>query len=103
MYYTTFHALFILHKFYSDADKVRHHLCLMQYYFDKNPHKIHPKPHGNSKTDGPYSCTMKSIHNALKQSVNATPKQAFSDSLQKCGGLLGARSVGCLPKSRSQF
>ena len=44
-----------------------------------------------------------SVHNTLKQSTgNATPKQALADSLQKCGGLLGARSVGCLPKSRSQ-
>jgi len=41
------------------------------------------------------------MHNTLKQN-NATPKQALSDSLQKCGGLLGARSVGCLPKNRSQ-
>ena len=46
---------------------------------------------------------MKSVHNTLKQSSgNATPKQALADSLQKCGGLLGTRSVGCLPKSCSQ-
>jgi len=100
--HTTFHVLFIFHNFYSDSDKVRHHLCLVQYYFDKKPHKIHPKPHGNSKTERPYSRTMKSVHNTLKQSANDTPKQALSNSLQKCGGLLGARSVGCLPKSRSQ-
>ena len=75
----------------------------MQYYFDGKPHEIHSKPHGNSKTERPYSRTMKSVHNTLKQSAgNATPKQALADSLQKCGGLLGARSVGCLPKSRSQ-
>ena len=38
----------------------------------------------------------------IQSAGNATPKQALADSLQKCGGLLGARSVGCLPKSRSQ-
>ena len=75
----------------------------MQYYFDKTPpHKILSKAHGNSKTERPYCRTMKSVHNTLKQSVSATPKQALADSLHKCGGLLGARSVGCLPKSRSQ-
>ena len=76
----------------------------MQYYFDKNkPHEIQSKPHGNSKTEQPYYRTMKSVHNTLQQSAgNATPKQALANSLQKCGRLLGARSVGCLPKSRSQ-
>ena len=75
----------------------------MQYYFDGRPHEVHSKPHGNSKTERPYSHTMKSVHNTLKQSTgNATPKQALADSLQKCGGLLGACSVGCLLKSHSQ-
>ena len=75
----------------------------MQYYFDGKPHEVHSKPHSNSKTEKPYSHTMKNVHNTLKQSArNATPKQALADSLQKCGGLLGARSVGCPPKSCSQ-
>ena len=85
------------------VDKIRHDLCLVQYYFDGEPHVINPRPHGNSKTVKPYAWSKKSLHDKLKQSSGkATPKQALTESLLTCGGVLGADSVGSIPKSRSQ-
>ena len=43
------------------------------------------------------------MHDKLKRSGGkATPKQALTESLLTCGGVLGADSVGSIPKSRSQ-
>ena len=78
-------------------------LCLVQYYFDGEPHVIHPRSHRNSKTGKPYARSKKSLQDKLKQSSGkATPKQALTESLLTCGGVLGAHSVGSIPKSRSQ-
>ena len=75
----------------------------MQYYFDGEPHVIHPRSHRNSKTGKPYARSKKSLQDKLKQSSGkATPKQALTESLLTCGGVLGAHSVGSIPKSRSQ-
>ena len=88
---------------FSDAEKVRHPLCLVQYYFDGTPHELHPRSHGNSKSDRPYAWSMKSIHNKLRQTAGKmTPKQALTKCLQESGGVNQARSLGNIPKSRSQ-
>ena len=91
--------------FFPDAEKVRHQLCLVQYVFDKkNQHKIHLRSHGNSKSDKRYAHCMKSLHNKLRDSAGkATPKQALSNCLKDCGGVREARSLGSIPKSRSQI
>ena len=87
----------------TDVDKVRHELCLVQYYFEGKPHEIHSRSHGNSKTVKPYARSKKSLHDKLKQSGGkATPKQAMNESLEDCGGILGVQSIGSLPKNRSQ-
>ena len=42
----------------------------------------------------------KSLQERLKESSGkATPKQALVESLQNCGGALGAQSIGSIPKS----
>ena len=88
---------------FTDAEKVRHPLCLVQYYFDGTPHKLHARSHGNSKSDRPYARSMKSVHIQLRQTAGkVTPKQALTNSLQDCGGVSEARSLGSIPKSRSQ-
>ena len=88
---------------FTDAEKVRHPLCLVQYYFDGTPHELHARSHGNSKSDRPYARSMKSVHNQLRQTAGkVTPKQALTNSLQDCGGVSEARSLGSIPKSRSQ-
>ena len=88
---------------FSDAEKVRHPLCLVQYYFDGTPHELHPRSHGNSKSDRPYARSMKSIHNKLRQTAGKmTPKQALTKCLQESGGVSQACSLGNIPKSRSQ-
>ena len=75
----------------------------MQYFFEGEPHEIHPRSHGNSKTVKPYVRSKKVFHNKLTQSGGkATPKQALTESLQSCGGVLGTQSVGSIPKSRNQ-
>ena len=51
-----------------DSNKVRHNLCLVQYRFDGEPHELHPRPHGNSKVKRPYTRSMKSLQEKLKQS-----------------------------------
>ena len=60
----------------SDAEKVRHPLCLVQYFFDKEtPHKIYPRSHGNSKLNKPYARCTKSLHKKLKDTAGkTTPK-----------------------------
>jgi len=46
---------------------------------------------------------MKSLQGKLKQTGGkATPKEALMTTLEQSGGLLEARSAGCIPKSRSQ-
>ena len=93
--------MFLLYS--TDVDKVRHELCLVQYYFEGKPHEIHSRSHGNSKTVKPYARSKKSLHDKLKQSGGkATPKQAMNESLEDCGGILGVQSIGSLPKNRSQ-
>ena len=100
MYYG---GLYILFNSFSDAEKVRHPFCLVQYYFDGIPHEVHPRSHGNSKSDRPYARSMKSVHNKLRQTAGkVTPKQALTNSLQNCGGICEARSLGSIPKGRSQ-
>lgn len=87
-------------QIFSDTEKVRHPLCLVQYYFDGTPHELHPRPHGNSKSDRLYTHSMKSVHNKLRQTAGkATPKQALTDSLQDCGGACEAHSLGSIPES----
>ena len=87
----------------TDAEKVRHPLCLVQYYFDGTPHSIHPRAHGNSKTAKPYVRSMKSVHNKLRETAGkASPKQALVNCLEDCGGVREAHSGGSIPKSRSQ-
>lgn len=83
---------------------MRHPLCLVQYFFDKEtPHKIHPRSHGNSKSNKPYARCTKSLHNKLKDTAGkTTPKQTLSNCLKDCGGVLEARSLGSIPKSHSQ-
>ena len=83
---------------------MRHPLCLVQYFFDKEtPHKIHPRSHGNSKSNKPYARCTKSLQNKLKDTAGkTTPKQTLSNCLKDCGGVLKARSLGSIPKSCSQ-
>ena len=46
---------------------------------------------------------MKSMHNKLRESAGkATPKQALVNCLKDCGGVREARSLGNIPKGRSQ-
>ena len=46
---------------------------------------------------------MNSLQNKLKESGGkASPKDALTSILDKSGGFLYARSVGSIPKSRSQ-
>ena len=96
--YGLFSYLFLV-----DSSKVRHDLCLVQYRFDGEPHEVHPRPHGNSKVERSYARSMKSLQGKLKQTGGkATPKEALMTTLEQSGGLLEARSAGCIPKSRSQ-
>ena len=61
---------------------------------------LHPRSHGNCKTTKPYVRSKKSLQDRLKESSGkATPKQALVESLQNCGGVLGAQSIGSIPKS----
>lgn len=75
---------------------MRHPLCLVQYFFDKETsHKIHPRSHGNSKSNRPYARCTKSLHNKLKDTAGKTTlKQTLSNCLKDCGGNI--------PKSHSQ-
>jgi len=46
---------------------------------------------------------MKSLHNKLRCTAGkTTPKQTLSNCLKECGGILEARNLGSIPKSRSQ-
>lgn len=89
--------------FFADSNKVRRPLCVIQYYFDGEPHQIHPKSHGNSKVIRPYARSMKSLHEKLKESGGkTTPKDAMTEALEHSGGLVKARCAGSIPNSRSQ-
>ena len=81
-----------IHFFPTGVDKVRHDLCIVQYYFEDESHEIHPRSHGNSKEMKPYVC-----------SKNTEWWEGYTkESLQNCSGVIGAQSIGSIPKSRSQ-
>jgi len=86
-----------------DIDKSR---CIVQYWFESgNEHKVAIKPHGNRKHKRqPFCRTHPSAMTLIKEeSENSTPKDVVSVIYKKQGGLMGASSVGELPRDRHQI
>ena len=87
---------------YLDKDKVRSRHCLVCYGFEKEAHPILPRPHGNSKGKQPYTRTQKSTIEKIKGRSCLSTKDVMAAVTEEVGGLVNARSMGSLPKSREQ-
>ena len=78
----------------------------MQYWFDSGrEHKVLIRSHENSKRRKQSFChTHPSILNALKEEArNHPPKEAVSVVYEEKGGMMGAKSLGELPRNRGQI
>ena len=78
--------------------------AFVQYYFDRNQHKIEIRPHGNSTKDRkPFSRTQPSTIQLLKDGMKEKcPKKVMRDVETAKGGIIEASS-GCeLPRNRRQ-
>ena len=86
------------------ADKIPKSHCLVQYWFNSGrEHKVIIKPHGNSKQKQPYCRTNPSTMAMIKQeSKNGGPKDTVCKVYNKQGGMMGAKSLGELPRNRAQ-
>lgn len=95
---------YFIYYYYADVDvnKIRLNCCLVCYGFEKDVHRILPRPHGNSKGKQPYARTQQSTIEKIKQSSSMSPKDTLSSVAEEVGGLVCARSIGSLPKSREQ-
>lgn len=85
-----------------DAEKVRHNLCLVCYGFENEVHPVQPRPHGNSKGKQPYTRTQRSTIEKMKSCSSLSVKDTMTSVIDEVGGLVNARSVGSIPKSREQ-
>ena len=77
--------------------------CIVQYWFESGrEHKVAVKPHGNSKTKKqPYYRTHPSAMSMIKEeSENCIPKGTVSTIYTNQGGMMGATSLGELPRNR---
>ena len=80
--------------------------CIVQYWFESGKeHKIPVKPHGNSKLRKQPFCRTHPSTMALikKKAKNCAPKEAVSAVYNKQGGIMGATSIGELPRNRQQI
>ena len=78
----------------------------MQYWFESGrQHKVPVRPHGNSKKrKQPFCRTHPSTMKALKdEAQNCPPKDAVSTVYDEKGGMMGATSLGELPRNRDQI
>ena len=78
---------------------------MVQYLFKGQEHRIdNPKPHGNSKTGGPYRRVRDSIRDQLKASAHVkdeTPKNALDKLYTSVGDVSEAKCLGQLPRGPS--
>ena len=79
--------------------------CIVQYWFDSgHEHRVLIKSHGNSKKRKQSFCrTHPSTMNALKEEAQIhPPNQAVNVVYEEKGGMMGAKSLGELPRNRDQ-
>jgi len=77
----------------------------VSYGFDEKtdkPHKILPRPHGNSKHEQPYVRTMQSTKDRLTASSSHSAKGTMVEVIDDVGGIINTRSAGALPKNCQQ-
>ena len=79
-------------------------IAMVTYKFDGvQEHEVLIRPHGNSSTSKPYYRTALSVRKNLTKALQAkTPKEAVGEVFKGKGGLLGAPSVGQIPRNRKQ-
>ena len=78
---------------------------IVQYWFDGGKeHKVAIKPHGNSKIrKQPYCRTHPSTMAMIKEEAeSSSPKDSVRTVYNKQGGIMGATSIGELPRNRQQ-
>ncbi len=75
----------------------------MQYVYTQGEHEVTAAPHGNAKSGESYVRTMPSVMTKLKTaSSKMCAKRALSFVASGAGGIVGAKSAGCLPRNRQQ-
>ena len=75
--------------------------CIVQYWFDSGREHVLIRPHRNSKKRKQSFCrTHPSTVNVLKEIKNYQPKEAVSVVYEESGGIMGANSLGELPRNR---
>jgi len=62
------------------------------------PHPVFPRAHGNSKNEKPYARSLKLTRKVKIEWGKATTKEALTQTLEKSGGLVHARSAGSILK-----
>ena len=80
--------------------------CIVQYWFESGKeHRIPVKPHGNNKLRKQPFCRTHPSTMALikKEAENCAPKDAVGAVYKKQGGIMGATSIGELPRNRQQI
>lgn len=92
----------IIYPTHIDVEKVRSSCCLVCYGFENETHPVLPRPHGNSKGKQPYTRTQRSTIEKIKQCSSMSTKDVITTVTEDVGGLVNARSMGSLPKSREQ-
>ena len=88
------------------GDATTNSRCIVQYWFESGrEHKVPVRPHGNSKKRKQLFCrTHPSTMKALKdEAQNCPPKDAVSTVYDEKGGMMGATSLGELPRNRDQI
>ena len=79
--------------------------CVVQYRFESGrEHKVVIKPHGNFKgRKQAFSRTHPSTMKLLKEeALKCSPKEAVGTVYEENGGMMGATSLGQLPRNREQ-
>ncbi|XP_065893381.1 uncharacterized protein [Dysidea avara] len=90
------------HYYLFDDKQLRHNLCLVCYSFDREPHQINPRPHGNSKSGQKYVRTMKSTAVKMGSSNSSSLKDTMAEVINDAGGMINSWCAGALPKSHQQ-
>ncbi|MCP3666850.1 MAG: transposase [Gammaproteobacteria bacterium] len=78
-------------------------LALISYEWTGDPFDFDVLPHGNSKRNEGFQRTRPCVIKAIRENAKKlAPKEAFSKTLDSCGGVLGAKSSSDMPRSRRQ-
>ena len=75
----------------------------MYKFKNTKPHSVQLVPHGNAKYGRPYVRTAASTLQSMKKEASIhKPKQVVESVYSESGGVVGARSLGELPRNRKQ-